>query len=154
MPSPTVRPPLDPPAHRAASSADGDVVAFVAGSAYPVVIVPFAYLGVAYHIHPEPELAYGLVPLFLPAVFGLANVAFVRWGRRLPGGSRGARLWVAGMIFGLGLTLYGTFVEDVPGRLFQWQGPWRYATLILAPLLYGLVWRYVIGGLNRRLGLG
>ena len=133
---------------------DRDLLAFVAGSAYPVVIVPFTYLGLALRWHPAPELDYSLVPIVLPAVFGLANVAFVRWGRHLPGPTRAARLWQAGMLYGLALTLYGTFIEDIPGRLFRLEDGWRYATLVAAPLLYGLVWRTLIGTLNRRLGLG
>ena len=64
-------------------------------------------------------------------------------------GSMGYYL-AAGACYGLGLSLYGNFGKDIPVDLFQFPDTAiQYIVIPIAMVLYALVWRYIVGNLNR-----
>ncbi len=63
------------------------------------------------------------------------------------------RLWVWGALLGLIAALIGVFIISLPELLYGLKGPLQYLPLIVVPIFYGLIWRYVVGSLNDLLGL-
>ena len=124
--------------------------AFVIGSSFPVVIWPFFYLGVSSFRYPEAMFSMDLVPIFLPFIFGFYNVLILAvkriWFTEV---SRQYYL-AAGLLFGLGLSLYGNLAKDIPVDLFQFPDTAiQYIVIPIAMLLYAFVWGYIAGNLNR-----
>ena len=124
--------------------------AFVVGSSFPVVIWPFFYLGVSSFHYPDAKFSMDLVPVFLPFIFGFYNVVLLAIKRTWFASASMNYYLVAGALYGLGLSLYGNFVKDIPVDLFQLpDSAIQYLVIPVAILLYALVWRYIAGNLNR-----
>ena len=135
-----------------AGMADRTIAAFVAGSAYPVVFVPFTYLGVASLLRPESGFVYQAVVWFFPLSMGLWNVLFVANHERLAGLSLSSRYWLAGIVLGIIFPLVGN-ATGVPGKLFGLEWPRGLVMVPIAMLGYGLVWRFLTRWMNRLAGL-
>lgn len=123
---------------------------FLAGLVFPAVVLPFFYLFLYFWgIGEIPNAPVQFVPLFLPLLFGVVNIFFVNMNEQYSPATEDKRLWWTGGIMGLCLAVFGVFVFNFPVLLFDLSGWWQYAPLVLAPLLYGLIWRYVIKALNK-----
>ena len=141
------------------------IKAFILGSCYPVMIVPFMKFSFAYKLNPIDRLNFPTdvirvlyienVPLVLPLYFGAWNVLYFMFRDRYlgPKGNTNLRYWVWGMIFGLGLATYGLVVHDLSRTLYHLTGFRRYMPLPVATLIYGLLWRYSVKNVNRLFGL-
>lgn len=134
------------------SMAGRAMAAFVAGSGYPVVFVPFTYLGVASLLRPESGFLYQAVVWFFPISMGLWNVLFVQNHERLAGLSLSARYWLAGIVLGIIFPVVGN-ATGVPAKLFGLEGPEGLAMIPIAMLGYGLIWRFPTRWMNRLMGL-
>ena len=123
---------------------------FLAGLAFPAMVLPFLYFflyfGNVGEIHNAP---LQFIPLFVPLLFGAVNIFYVKINEQYSGATEDRRLWWTGIMMGLGVAVLGVFVLDLPILLFRLSGWWQYVPLVFAPLLYGLIWRYVIKSLNR-----
>ncbi len=125
---------------------------FLAGLVFPAVVLPFFYLFLYFWgIGEIPNAPVQFVPLFLPLLFGIVNLFYVKINEQYSGATEDRRLWWTGIVMGLAVAVLGVFVLDLPILLFRLSGGWQYVPLVLAPLLYGLIWRYVIKALNRYL---
>ncbi len=131
------------------------IKAFIAGLAFPATLFPFVY-SVFYmsglqslRIHPKLQFA----PLFVPLIFGFWNVLYFMLGARCLGKNQNARLLVTGACLGFLLADIGVFGLKVPGLLFGWSDARQYLPLIAAPILYALIWRYIVKFLNELVGL-
>lgn len=127
--------------------------AFIVGSSFLVLITPFTYLGFFYHLNQPADFSIEYVPIFLPIVFGLINALYFRFHDTFNGIPINARYWLIGAIYGLGLSSYGTFVENLPLTLFKVPESLPYIMLPVAMCVYGCVWRYVMKNLNSLFGL-
>ena len=128
--------------------------AYMAGIVVPTPILlvattAYTVFRLVYHV-PVPVERFIIFPMaVVPNAWGLWNVLFVAWRRHvpLPLGLHGALLPI--LLGPLGLVASSLLKFSIPGfatRIFP----------ILAPLvliLYYLAWKYVVGFLNRVLGL-
>lgn len=128
--------------------------AYLAGIAVPtplllVAMSAYTLLRVVYHF-PVPVERFIVFPMaVVPNAWGLWNVLFVAWRLRVPLsiGLHGAILPI--LLGPLGLVASVLLKFSIPGFA-------AHAFPILAPLaliVYYLVWKYVVGFLNRLLGI-
>ena len=125
---------------------------FIVGSSLPATIWTFSYLGAAYKKHPTDALPIEAVPIGVPALFGLVNAAV----NAIPASSPESytiRMFIVGALFGLGLSLFGTFGLDLPVKLFQVPETNRFKFLFIAPVLYAAIWGIVVNYMNQYFGL-
>lgn len=123
--------------------------AFIIGSSYFVVMWPFLYLSLAKNARPESNFEFLFVPLVLPFVFGVVNILVVGLSQRVLPHKSQERYWIFGMLYGLGLSLYGNFGKDIPVGLFGLpDSSIQYAVIPVAMVLYGLIFRYILKNLN------
>ncbi len=128
--------------------------AFVAGSAFPVVVfLIFYYNSFLLILKTGSGFIFGYLATIIPIILGLINILYILNEKRIPIKNQNSRLWVTGLITGLILSLYGNFVLHIPTEVFLLSGPIQYITLPLSALAYGVAWRYIIKPLNQMLGL-
>lgn len=127
--------------------------AFIAGSSFPAIIWPFLYLGISFTFSPTADFPIGLIPLTIPILYGLVNILYFWIGKRCPIKDVNQRLLSTGALFGLGLSLYGNFVSNIPQELFKLTGAMQYITIPIAIIAYALIWRYIIKYINKLVGL-
>jgi hypothetical protein len=128
--------------------------AYLAGIAVPtplllVAMTAYTLLRLVYHF-PVPVERFIVFPMaVVPNAWGLWNVIFIAWSRRLPLslGLHGALLPI--LLAPLGMVASALLNFSIPGFA-------AHAFPILAPLaliVYYLAWKYLVGFLNRVLGL-
>jgi hypothetical protein len=59
--------------------------AFIAGSSFPVVLIPFLYLGISISMQPEAGFNFLNEALFIPTFFGVINILFIKFKNHIPG---------------------------------------------------------------------
>ena len=128
--------------------------AFIAGLAFPAAAVPILY-SIFYFadLGEIRNIPFQFFPLYLPIIFGLWNMIDHLIGKRCPIKNRNLHLWFNGILLGFILALVGVFIVHLPTLLFGLTGGWEYSPLIIIPILYGLIWRYIIKFLNDLLGV-
>lgn len=127
----------------------------MAGLTIPAVLMPFAYT-ILYKINVGQVQAepFQFLPLFLPLVFGIWNVLYFSTLAKCPMKDRPQlRLWIWGAKLGLLVALLGVFVLHLPWHLFGITSSFKYAPLLIVPTVYGIIWRYGVGYLNKVLKL-
>ena len=130
------------------------VKAFIAGLAFPATVFPILYSGVYLGGQGEVRtVPVQFFPLFIPLVFGLWNDLYFLIGKRCPVRDRNVRLWAHGGILGFLAAVFGVFVIGIPALLFNVTGGIQYLPLVVVPIVYGLIWRYVVKYLNDLVGL-
>lgn len=125
------------------------VKAFIAGSAFPVLIWPFLYMGIPALIYSQDVIRLETLPFILPFGYGFANILFVGFEKLLPIKSEKARLYLGGALIGLVFSLIGNFVGNIPEELFRLEGTAQYLTIPTAMILYAFVWRFITGHINK-----
>jgi len=63
------------------------------------------------------------------------------------------RLWTTGAILGFLVALIGIFVFRLPTIIFGFTGIIQYLPIILLPIIYGAIFRYIVKWLNRVLDI-
>jgi hypothetical protein len=120
-----------------------ELLAYLIGAGVAGTLLLFPYTGRVVVQLIAPDLIDVYVPFFLlPVVWGFWNWLHARWRPRF-----GIATW--GAILGFVLAL-------VVNLLLYGQGRWFTALVLLPaylPVLYGLVWLFVIGPLNDALGV-
>ena len=122
--------------------------AYMAGIAVPTPLLLVAMT--AYAVFPVPVERFIVFPMaVVPNAWGLWNVLFVAWRRHVPLslGLHGALLPI--LLAPLGLVASAALNFSIPGFATR-------AFPILAPvalIVYYLAWKYLVGFLNRVLGL-
>lgn len=123
---------------------------FIAGSAFPVVIWPFLYLGIASYNNPAAAFQFDLVPAVLPFLFGFTNMLRHAIRDYIFPKNLTLHYWTVGALYGLGLSLYGNFRKDIPVDLFGLPDTSiQYIIIPIAMLLYALVWRFIVKNINQ-----
>ena len=124
------------------------VRAFIAGSAFPVTIWPFLYLGIAFTLNPQSGFQMGAVAILDPIILGVFNILHVFSLQKWPAKNLNLRYLSTGAVLGLLLSAYGNFVSNLPTKLFLLSGYTQYITIPAAIIAYALIWRYVVKPLN------
>jgi|GEM_PF-5249489 len=58
---------------------------FIAGSSFPVVLIPFLYLGISISMQPEAGFNFLNEAIFIPTFFGVINILFIILKKHIPG---------------------------------------------------------------------
>lgn len=122
--------------------------ALVVGAALPALLVPLVlYLFVGFG---KEEVLTKPVLHVIPLIWGLWNVLFVALFRHIliPRLS----YWVAGGVLGLLVAIWGVFWLQLPSMLGL-SGLFGLLPLVGVPVVYALVWRWVVKPLNEAMVL-
>lgn len=124
------------------------VLAFISGSSFPCLAVPFLVLGIAMFIHPDQKvppqpLLWGLGP-----IMGLWNMGLLHFSKTM---SRKDH-FIAGVIIGLCFTIFGV-VTGAPAELYNLQGNLKYIMIPIGTLSHSLIWGVIVYWVNGVLGV-
>jgi len=128
------------------------VLAFIAGSSFVALLIPFLVLGVAMMLRPEQAFPPQFLLWVMPIVMGLWNVGLVKWADRLPGKGNARTHWLAGIVLGLLFTIVGVRTGS-PGKLYNLHGQMAFAIMPIGMFAHGLIWGVMVRWTNRKLGL-
>lgn len=118
--------------------------AFIVGSSLPASIYTLSYVGRSYGANPTDQLHYPGFAIAIPLLFGLSNAIvsnLIRYDN--------TRLKFAlfGACFGLVLASIGLYL-DLPVQLFDMEESLQRMVLLIAPLLYAVIWAIPIYQMN------
>ncbi len=124
--------------------------AFIAGMVLPGILFPILLL-IAWKMgmttHPHTHLMF-----FMPWIWGLWNVFYFSFLKDHLPGNVSVKLLLTGAILGLLVALVAVLWVHIP-ELVGLPSQLHYAPLLVAPIVYALLWRYVVEPLNGILGL-
>ena len=121
--------------------------AFIAASSFPVIFIPFMYLGISITANPEAWFNFFYEAVSVPILFGLINMLFVLVRDHIHV-SPTAKYWIWGAGHGLFFSLLWNFWLHVPEKLFLLSGPIQYITIPGAMILYACIWRFIVRPMN------
>lgn len=130
------------------------VKAFLAGMGFPAVFLPIAYTlmyvfkGNALHAIP-----FQFIPMYVPILFGLTNILYLNMRDGASVQSANSSLWITGACLGFIVALIGVFAIHIPTLIFGLHQSLEYLPLILLPIIYGAIFRYIIKWLNKTLAI-
>jgi hypothetical protein len=119
--------------------------AFIAGIVVPSIISPIV-LGIASYLGKTQVLATPFVH-FIPVIWGLWNILYFAFLKNLLPEDVDTRLWITGGILGIVLSIYAVFLAHLPDS-FGLVGALRYLPLLVGPVLYAVLWRFLVKDLN------
>jgi len=139
--------------------------AYMAGTFVPTIVVmlavcSFAFVRYVCGVVPAfPVERFMIFPLaFVPSLWGVWNLLYVALKRRLPIGVHGTLLVV--LLAPLGLTvgrLIGLYSLHANGFVSPQGAQLPYTVVVIGAagglIIYYLMWKYVVGFLNRMLGI-
>ena len=128
------------------------IKAFVAGMAFPGVFLPLAYTVLFFMNHPPPPVQFA--PMYIQLAFGVANVLFNSMKEGSAQAKLNAGLWVTGISLGFVVAVIGVFILKFPILIFHITDPGlQLFPLIALPIIYGLIFRYIVKWLNKILAV-
>ncbi len=111
--------------------------AFVVGTIVPTIVLPIILL-TAINAG-KPELLGAFFLHLIPVIWGIWNVIAHKFLTYRP--------YVAGGILGLIVACIGIFCTNIPEILDL--GAFMYWPLVIAPVVYALIWNFIVAPLNR-----
>lgn len=122
--------------------------AFIAGIVVPSIILPFGLYFAASHGNHQ---VLGLTSLhFLPLVWGLWNVLYFAFFKNFFK-DQNIRLLVTGAVLGFLVAAYAVYHLHIGAVLGHPQ--LHYLPLVVAPIVYALLWRFAVKPVNDLVGL-
>ena len=119
--------------------------AFLSGILFPTIFLPIVLtINVLFG---RREIVDLLCIHYLPLIWGLWNVFYFAYLR-----SYNLSISAAGAILGFILALVGVFIIGIP-QIIGLAGNWTYLPLIAVPLIYALIWRYLVEPVNHIVGI-
>jgi uncharacterized membrane protein len=123
---------------------------FIAGIIVPTIILPictliFLYIG-------KKEILTIPFLHFIPIIWGFWNMFYFAFLKNVLSDNQNTRLYTTGAILGFLVAIYGVFWFDVP-TLIGLPEQIRYLPIIVAPIVYALLWRFLVKDLNHILYL-
>lgn len=125
--------------------------AFVAGLVVPTIIIPFGMIALSY-LGKQQVVTHPFMHL-LPIIWGIWNVLYFlvfKW--IFYPLSVDTRLYIVGALLGLLVAVAAIFWVHLPEEMGLTHYL-RYAPLVAAPVVYAIVWRYLVKPLNEMLDL-
>lgn len=130
------------------------VKSMMSGMVFPGIFLPLAYTSLYFYestlIQTNP---LQFIPMYIPILFGVTNVIYLWIGDRCPIQDINWRLWVTGASLGLIVALFGVFVFNVPTLIFGLSYGFEYMPLVFLPIIYSVIFRYIIKWLNNILDI-
>lgn len=123
---------------------------FIAGMAFPSFLIPFLLL-FAWLAGRTEILAHPFIH-FIPLIWGVWNILYFTWLEGVLPGDQKVKLLLTGGILGLLIAILAVFVFDAPMLLGLPQSV-MYLPLIIAPIVYAVIWLYAVDPINRLLGV-
>ena len=124
------------------------VMAFIAGSSFPCLAVPFLTLGTAMLIRPDQNVSPHVLLWGLPPIMGLWNIGLRHFSKTM---SRKAHL-IAGAIIGLCFTCLGV-TTGAPSELYNLHGNMALIMIPIGTLSHTLIWGVIVYWVNGLLGV-
>lgn len=127
--------------------------AFVSGLTLPAVLLPFIFMLVTYSAK-ELNNSTLVFMHFIPVIWGIWNVLYFAFFRNVSIASfnEDIKIGIWGAILGLLLACIAIFWFNITASI-SLHIP-HYLPLIIAPILYAILWRYIVKKLNDVLGVG
>lgn len=131
-----------------------NIKAFIAGMAFPATALPFAY-AILYKYGPETiqSQPFQFLPLFLPIVFGVYNILYIDVTKKATEQNKNKALWIMGAGLGLAVAMISVFFIQLPMLLFGIENAQKFIPLITVPIIYSLIWRYIVKYCNTLLNV-
>lgn len=128
------------------------IKAFVAGMAFPAIFLPLLYTFLFFTNQRVAHIEIQFMPMYIPLVFGLANVLYVHMTE---GSQKNANvsLWFTGGCLGFIVAVIGVFVMHFPTMIFGVTHELQYLPLVVVPVVYGLIFRYIVKYFNKTLSV-
>ena len=130
------------------SNSSSKVMAFIAGSSFPCLAVPFLTLGTAMLIRPDQNVSPHVLLWGLPPIMGLWNIGLRHFSKTM---SRKAHL-IAGAIIGLCFTCLGV-TTGAPSELYNLHGNMALIMIPIGTLSHTLIWGVIVYWVNGLLGV-
>lgn len=124
--------------------------AFIAGIVLPSIVLPLL-LCLALTIG-KPQILSLPFLHFIPLIWGVWNILYFAFFKDFFPKDKNQRLMLTGAILGLLIVIYGIFWLNIPA-IIGLSPSLHYLPLIVGPLLYAILWRFVVGPLNELLNL-
>jgi len=115
--------------------------AFIAGTVFPTILLPIMVCILAYS--GKKEVLQVPFLHWLPVIWGLWNALYIYTLKNY------FNYAISGAILGVLVASYGVFWLDLPSILGIES--YRYVPLVGAPILYAIVWHYLVKPLNNML---
>lgn len=125
-----------------------DLKAFISGLVVPSVILPIIVI-VAWETGREQVLTIPFLH-FIPLIWGGWNVLYFKYFKEILPENLDLSLLITGAVLGLLVALYGVFQLHLP-ELLGLPVSMHLLPLIVAPVLYAVLWRYLVHPLNNLL---
>lgn len=124
--------------------------ALASGVTLPSIIIPlsYAYLNFFYPNSIKLFRPTYISPLYIPILFGFTNVIYARFSSKLKENGRDNLLILCGV--GLGIIVS---TMHIPTYLFGVTNAWHDKSIIVLPLFYAIMFRFIIKWSNKTLGL-
>lgn len=123
---------------------------FIAGLALPSFLLPFIFI-LSWLIANTQVFTY-LFPHLIPLIWGIWNILYFEFFSTVLPGSENTKWLLTGGILGLLIAIYGVFVMNAPA-LIGMPTSLHYLPIIVGPIVYAILWRYVVKPLNELLGV-
>lgn len=124
--------------------------AFISGIAFPSVILPiFLCLAVSFQ---KEELLNIIFIHVIPLIWGLWNVFYFVLLREIFPGKESTKLLLTGATLGVVIAIIGIFWAGIPS-IIGLTGNARYLPLFGVPIVYAILWRFIVKPLNDIVGI-
>jgi hypothetical protein len=123
---------------------------FIAGITFPSILLPFL-LCAALMLGKSQILTIPVLH-FIPLIWGVWNVLYFLFFRKILPGNATVRFLLAGAILGLLVAIYGVFWLNMP-EILGLPKSLDYLPLILGPVIYAIVWLFIVKPLNALLDI-
>ncbi len=124
--------------------------AFVAGLVLPGIILPIVLL-VAMATGRGAILSVPFIH-FLPVIWGIWNILYFAFFKEFLHMRMNFRLLITGAVLGFIVALVGVFWLHLPTTMGLPEN-FYYWPLLIAPIVYALLWRYAVKAFNNMLDL-
>jgi len=128
------------------------ILAFIAGSSFPALLIPFIVLGTAMMLRPEQGFPPQFLLWFMPPIMGIWNILLLKNIARLPGKGGVLTYWLAGGTLGLLFTIVGVST-GAPGRLYGLTGNLAPLIMPIGIVAHGFIWGVMVRWTNKQMGL-
>ncbi|NGX57873.1 MAG: hypothetical protein K940chlam3_00770 [Chlamydiae bacterium] len=126
------------------------IKAFMVGIFFPTLIIPFALL--LHYWLGYQNVIYLIFVHFIPIIWGIWNVLYFWICRHfLPADETMSGILTGGSL-GIVVALIAIYWGDLP-EILGLKGGIQYFPLVVAPILYAIIWVYVVTPLNKALGI-
>lgn len=124
--------------------------AFISGMVLPSIFLPFALLTIT--LMGKNDILNIKFIHVIPLIWGIWNVFYFATLKEFLPKNLDLRLFLTGAILGLLVAFYGVFILHLPSLIGLRENVY-YAPLLVLPILYGILWRFIVKPLNDLLGL-